>query len=106
MTKDQYFEMCDLLGNEPIEDEIPLEYNDLYGEVQEGINIYNMLQDNWDTMNGNYMGKNYIGIKDIFDIMDVEDTKTCFYIVSLIDKERTELINAKIAQKRATKPAK
>ena len=28
MTKEQYFEMCEALGNEPAESEIPIEFDD------------------------------------------------------------------------------
>lgn len=99
MTKDQYFEMCDMLGSTPIESEIPIEYEDLSLEIQEALVVYNSLQDMLDNFNGRYLGKNLVGIKDIFDIMDVEDTKTCFFIINMIDRHRSKIINDK-------KPAK
>ena len=37
MTKEQYFEMCEMMGSEPVEDEIPVEFDDLYSEVGEGL---------------------------------------------------------------------
>ena len=93
MTKDQYFEMCELLGTEPIEEEIPLEFEDLVSEVQESIMLYNMFPDNWDSMSGTYLGKNFIGFKDIFEIMEIEDHKTYFQIISIIDRCRSKIIN-------------
>ncbi len=101
MTREQYFEMCEALGSEPIEAEIPVEYEDLLDEVQEAVGVYNMLQDNWDTMNGIYLGKQYSGIRDIMQILDIEDTKTCYSIINIIDRTRSEILNAKKAQKPA-----
>ncbi len=99
MTKDQYFEMCQMLNSEPKEEEIPVEFEDLNSDVQYAITVYNMLQDNWDTMNGNYLGKNMVGLTDIFRIMEVDDYRTCFYIIGILDRVRGEIINTK-------KPAK
>ena len=96
MTKDAYFEMCEALGSEPNEEEIPVEYADLCIDVQEALGIYYKLRDEWDTMNGNYMGKNYGGILDIFTILEVpvEDHKTVFDLISIIDLHRSQAIAA------------
>ncbi len=99
MTKESYFEMCELLGSEPIDSEIPLEYEDLAEDVQEAITVYNMLQDNWDTMNGLYLGKQFSGLTDIFEIAEIEDKRTCFRIIQILDSERAKIVNEK-------KPAK
>lgn len=99
MTREQYFEMCNMVGNEPKEDEIPVEFEDLNEDVQYTITVYNMLQDNYDTMNGIYLGKSMAGISDIFNMMGVEDPKSCFFIIGVIDRVRSEIINTK-------KPAK
>jgi hypothetical protein len=82
------------MNSEPIEEEIPIEYDDLSLDVQEAINIYSKLKDEWDTMNGNYLGKNYAGIIDIFEIMEVpqEDRRTMFDLIGSIDKYRSEAI--------------
>jgi hypothetical protein len=82
------------LGSEPIPSEIPVEYNDLPIDVQEALSIYHKLKDEWDTMNGNYMGKNYTGIVDIFTILDVprEDWRTMFDLIGMIDTHRSKAI--------------
>lgn len=94
MTKDAYFEMCEALGSEPIDSEIPVDYEDLYVDVQEALGIYYKLRDEWDTMNGNYMGKNYAGILDIFTILEVpeEDRKTMFELIGIIDMHRSKAL--------------
>jgi hypothetical protein len=94
MTKELYFEMCRDLGTEPVEEEIPIDYEDFCLDVQEALAIYQKLRDEWDTMNGNYMGKNYAGILDIFTILEVpvEDHKTLFNLVGIIDIHRSKAI--------------
>jgi hypothetical protein len=90
MTKSAYFEMCEMLNSDPIESEIPVDYEDFYIDVQEALSIYNKLRDEWDHMNGNYLGKSYAGLLDIFTILEVpkEDHKTLFSLLSIIDSHR------------------
>jgi hypothetical protein len=94
MTKDAYFEMCEMLGNQPLDSEIPIEYDDFPIEVQEAIKIYNNLQDNWDYMGGNYIGKNLTGFKDILSIFEVcpEDYRAVYELIMRIDSIRAKSI--------------
>ena len=94
MTKEAYFDMCEALGSEPIESEIPIDFGDLFIDVQEAMGIYSKLKDEWDTMNGVYQGKSYSGILDIFEILDVpvEDRKTMFELIGIIDRHRSKAI--------------
>ena len=94
MTREQYFEMCEMLGNEPLESEIPIEFEDLPVEAQEALNIYNNLRDDWDYMGGNYIGKSLIGFKDILDMYEVEksDHKYMYELVMHIDRIRAKQI--------------
>lgn len=105
MTKQQYLEMCEMMNSEPIEDEIPVEYDDLLTDVQEALNIYAKLRDEWDPMNGIYLGKNYTGILDIFELYEVpkEDRRTIFDLLNTIDTCRAKTINDKLKQKMPAK---
>jgi hypothetical protein len=104
MTKDQYFEMCEMLGNEPVESEVPVEFEDFTIEVQQAFNIYRMLRDEWDTMNGNYLGKSLIGIKDVLEATEIEPSEQKFIVmlIRMIDNVRSDEINNK---KKTEKPA-
>lgn len=104
MTKDQYFEMCETLGTEPLESEIPVEPDDFPVEVQQAFSVYRMLRDEWDSMNGLYLGKSLIGITEILSAseIDSEDSKFIVLLVRLIDQVRAQEINTKKAN---TKPA-
>ena len=99
MTKEQYLEMCQMLGSEPSEEEIPVEFDDFPLEVQEAYLIYNIISDNWDTMSGTYLGKNMVGVKDIMEIYGIEDARLTLQLINSIDSIRRTIIN----NKRATK---
>jgi hypothetical protein len=103
MTKESYFEMCEMMNTTPVESEIPVELDDFPLEVQQAFNVYRMLRDEWDTMNGNYLGKSLIGIKDLLEATEVEpqDQKFIIILVRLIDQVRSDEIN----KLNATKPA-
>jgi hypothetical protein len=104
MTKDQYFEMCETMGSDPIESEIPVEFEDFPIEVQQAFNAYRMLRDEWDTMNGNYLGKSLIGVKDVLEATEIEQSEQKFIImlIRMIDAVRSDEINNK---KKMEKPA-
>lgn len=97
-----YFEMCETLGTEPVESEIPVEFEDFPLEVQQAFGVYRMLRDEWDTMNGLYLGKSLIGIKDILEATEVEpdEHKLVVMLVRMIDSVRSEEINRKEQNKK------
>lgn len=89
------------MGTEPVPEEIPVEFEDLCQDIQEAYNIYQMFQDNWDTMNGNYLGKNFTGLLDILALHEVEDRKLTFNLLKKIDECRS----SNIAEIKARKSA-
>ena len=101
MTKDSYYEMCETLGTQPIESEVPVEYDDLSIDLQQALSIYSKLRDDWDTMNGNYLGKSYVGLSDILDILETprEDRKIMLDLIGRIDYHRSKLIAAQKPKK-------
>ena len=102
MTRESYLDMCDMMGSEPVESEIPIEYDDFPLDVQQALSVYRMLKDEWEGFNGLYLGKSFIGLTEILDYMEVDlaDRKLTVQLIKLIDSVRAELIN-----KREQKPA-
>lgn len=98
MTKEAYFDMCRELGTEPNESEIPVEIEDFPNIVQQAFLIYESLQDSWEGMSGNYLGKNISNLQYIFDLYSVEqeDRLMVFKIISLLDSIRSDIIAKKI----------
>jgi hypothetical protein len=95
MTKAQYLLMMEQLGNEPIPEEIPLEYGDFPILVQESMQIFSILPDVWDGMSGTYMGKNYSILPylmdTIFEVSDKQQTMQIILIIgSIVMKNRSE----------------
>lgn len=94
MTKAMYFDMCKALGSEPIEDEIPVELEDLPLIVQQTFQIYSAVPDEWEYFGGNYIGKRVEALPFIYDLYKIpEEEKLVIYkLLLLIDKTRKELI--------------
>jgi len=105
MTKEQYVDMCEQLGSEPVESEIPVLFDDFAMEVQLGLSIFRMLIDEWEYVNGNYLGKNLNGIFELFDVYEVHPKDKKFYLelIHMIDSIRIdEIRNSKPTEKPAT----
>ena len=94
MTKDLYFEMCEMMGNPPRDSEIPIDMGDFAAIVQVAFSVYTNLQDNWDTMNGGYLGKVRSNFTETLTILGIEpeDFREVFTIVNLIDSVRISVI--------------
>ena len=94
MSKDAYLLMCEELGNEPIESEIPIEFSDFPYMVQLAIIIFNTLPDRWEGFSGTYMGKDYSILEFIMGLYDVDDKQLLFKLInninSIVLEQRTE----------------
>lgn len=101
MTKEKYFEMCALLGEEPLEEEIPVDINDLPVLVQQCFSVYHILEDKWDSMGGGYLGKNYTNIFDLFKLYHIEKVESLLAIEFLqhMDGVRSKLVADKLKTK-------
>lgn len=105
MTKDIYFEMCEQLGQEPVDHEIPIEIGDFSEVVQQALNIYGILKDCWDPMGGNYLGKDYSIVFQLFELYDVtepEEKRLTLEFLQHIDGVRSKIISSK--QKKSPNP--
>lgn len=94
VTKETYFEICEQLGTEPLESEIPFEFEDFPDEIQQALSIYYRLRDEWDGFNGVYLGKNFTGLGDILDIYQVskDERQEVLDWIFVIDKVRSKYV--------------
>jgi len=94
VTKETYFEICEQLGTEPVESEIPVELEDFPDDIQQAFLVYYRLRDEWDGMSGSYLGKSFVGLADILDIFQVsaKDKHTILDWIVLIDTARAKSI--------------
>ncbi len=97
MTRDHYFEMCATLNSEPIQEEIPVEFQDLPEIAQISFSIYEVLRDEWDYMGGEYIGKNLFNIFEMFSLYSIptEEHLLVFKIITCIDNARRKLLRTK-----------
>jgi hypothetical protein len=99
MSKEAYFEMCEMLGQEPIEEQIPVEVQDLPELIQTCFVVYSLLADNWDPMGGNYLGKDYslvFRLLELYDVTERSETLLCLDMLQHIDSVRSKLIADKL----------
>ena len=105
MTTERYFMMCEQLGQEPIAEEIPADFDDFPHVVQTAMNIHAVLPDNWDGFSGTYMGKDYTLYPYLADtVYKVENKAQLVQFVTLIDRIIMEYRSAE--QKRKQKKSK
>jgi len=106
MTKEQYFEMCELMGTEPVSEQIPVDMVDFPEEVQQAFQIYYLLRDVWEGMSGTYMGKDFSTIFEFFRLYDVEcqDQLLMIGFIRQIDSIRSGIFHEKQKQREATRP--
>ena len=79
MSIDQYLLMCEQMGWEPKEEEIPIDPASLPLESQQALVLLNALPDKWEGMNGVWLGKDYAGLADIMSIYQINDNKLAVF---------------------------
>ena len=75
------------MGEEPVEEDIPVEPGDLSLETQQALLIFSILPDKIEGMNGLWLGKEFSGIGDIFDFYEIEHRREVFELLTYIITE-------------------
>lgn len=106
MDRDKYFMMCEELGQEPVESEIPPAYEDFPTEVHTAYKMFNDLPDNYTGGQMSiFSGKDYTALPVLFELYSVssEDRLGIFRIINYLDsKARQKAIkDAEAAAKKA-----
>lgn len=94
-----------MLGSEPDEDEAPPELDDFPSIIQQVFTVYGMLSDIWDPMGGNYLGKDYgilFNLFNLYSITEREEQLLAAEFIKYIDSVRSNIIYEK---QKASKPA-
>lgn len=84
MTRDRYLDMMEQLGNEPITEELPPDFEDLPEIMVSAIQTFNSLNDKIYPEIG-YTGKDYTNLPYFIEMYEVKDTEYFLEILSWLD---------------------
>jgi hypothetical protein len=84
MTRNKYLDMCEQLGKEPSDREIPPDWEDFPEIVQEAINTFNSLGDRIFPDVG-YTGKDYTNLPHFLKLYEITDIEFFLEIISWLD---------------------
>lgn len=88
----------EMFGREPNPEDIPIDIEDLSYESQLAFEIYSYFPESWEGMSGSYLGKNWSGINDIFNIYEFsnQQKKILLSLLKTIDQTVAEDIAQKM----------
>jgi len=75
------------MGVEPKEEDIPKDPSTFSLEAQQALILMNALPDNWEGMNGVWLGKNYNGLMDIMDLYLIDEKREVFELLKVCEDE-------------------
>ena len=98
--------MCEQMGWEPDENQMPIDPSTLSLEVQQALVLLNALPDNWEGMSGSWMGKDYSGLSAIMDIYEIDDRRVVFELLKQAEQELGEYYTQKQKEQESLSKAK
>lgn len=98
--------MCEQMGWEPKEDDVPVELHTLPLECQHAIILLQALPDNWNSMSGVWLGKDYSGLLAIMDIYGIEDRREVFELLQVAEAELAKFYEQKRKEQESLNKAK
>lgn len=82
--------MCEQMGWEINEDDIPKDPSVFSIEVQQALMLLNILPDKWEGMSGTWMGKDYAGLDAIMNIYEIDNRRVVFDLVQVGENEMSK----------------
>ena len=83
------------MGVEPKEEDIPKDPSDFSLEAQQALTLMNALPDNWEGMNGIWLGKDYSGLMHLMDIYNVVEKREVFELLKVCEEELSKFYTQK-----------
>ena len=106
MDAEQYLNMCEQMGWEPKEEELPKDPAYLSYNIQCALVLYNALPDKWEGMSGSWMGKDYSGLMDIMNIYRMDNKREVFDLLKIAEGEASKFYTEKAKQQESLSKAK
>jgi hypothetical protein len=95
-----------MLGNEPIIEEMPVEFQDLPYIIQEYLKVFYLLPDIWEGFSGSYMGKDFSVLPYFLDLYEIADKKEAISYIHIFIRHMAEYYQQKAAAKKSADSAK
>lgn len=97
--------MCEMLGQEPDQSQLPISREDLALETQMVLGVYDKLQSSWEGFSGTYLGKNLTLLPILFEQYEFENDlkQYAWYIIPIIDNFVADDIAKKVKSKTKVK---
>ena len=106
MNPEQYLLMCEQMGWEPKEEDLPIEIDSLSYNAQCALVLFQALPDNWEGMSGSWLGKDYSGLMDIMNIYQMDNKKEVFELLKVAESEASKFYAQKAKERDALAKAK
>ena len=87
VSAEQYFAICEQMGVEPKDEDIPRDPSTFSTEAQQALVVMNALPDIWEGMNGLWLGKNYNGLFDIMKLYKIDNKLEVFELLKVCETE-------------------
>lgn len=96
VTPETYLEICSFTGNEPKEEEVPVEFGDLFEETQLLFEIYELLDTNY-SFGGDFLGKSFSNLEFLFKVYHLDKDLYKVYLLWLktIDRKNIDIYMSK-----------
>jgi len=89
MTRERYFMMCEQLGKEPDDEEIPPDWEDFPTIVIDAMSVFSMLGDRIMADIG-FVGKDFTNLPLYMEIYSVEDKELFLEILTFLESRARE----------------
>jgi hypothetical protein len=106
MTVEQYYLMCEEMGWEPKEEEIPVDASTLDFEVQQALMVFNMLPDKFEGMSGTWLGKDFSPLQVFMDVYEIYEQRNVLDYILVVQSEYGKYYSEKQQMNRAMSKSK
>ena len=78
--------MCEQMGWEPVEEEMPKDPGFLPLDVQNALIVFNVLPDKIEGMSGTWLGKDFSALEAILNIYDIDNRREVLDYILIIQR--------------------
>lgn len=106
MSKEQYLLMCEEMGWEPKDEEMPIDAESLSYNSQVALRLFNILPDRVEGMAGTWLGKEFSCLETFMNIYEVEDRQEVLELIIQIQSAYYEHYRQKQKLKETSRKSK